>query len=241
MSGEHYVSDKVLRAVSEANSMVRVNGLKFQPFGIEQDIGTSSLTGNILCKTHNSALGCFDTTGLAFFKAMERVMVPGSPPTCLRVSGDCLEAWMLKTLVGGVFCDAFQLPAETTLLKGAPPPIGFLRVLFEDGQLPEPLGLYLWHGPKGERFLTDHHVLRIKVVSGRPACGGEKAEICGLSMWVFGIELYLSVLPLPDPPPGRWRYSMYRPTEITGPDGESLNIEWERIGGNRPVRFANAV
>jgi hypothetical protein len=80
LSGEHYVSDKVLRAVSQANIRVRVSGLKFLPSGVEREIGISRLTGNVLCKTHNSALSGYDTAGLDFFNAMERVMVPGAPP-----------------------------------------------------------------------------------------------------------------------------------------------------------------
>jgi hypothetical protein len=142
-------------------------------------------------------------------------------------------------MVGGVFCGAFPLPDEITL-KDNPPPAGFLRVLFERDRLPEPLGLYLRHGPEGEKFLTDHHVLRMQVVPGRPADGRTKTVLCGLTMWVFGIDFYLSVLPFPDPPPGRWPHTVYRPTEITGPGGESLAIEWEGIGGDRPVQLGNA-
>ena len=237
LSGEHYVSDKVLRAVSQADSMVRVTGLKFLPSGVEREIGISSLTGNVLCKSHNSALSGYDTAGLNFFTSMERVMVPGSPSAPARVNGDRLEAWMLKTVVGGVYCGAFPLPDDIRL-KGATPPPGFLSVLFGQERLPEPLGLYLWHGPEGERFLTDHHVLRMQVVPGAPATGGAQNVLCGLMMWVFEIEFYLSVLPLPDPPPGRWQYMVYRPTQITGPTGESLVIEWNGIGGDRPVGFS---
>src|SRR5947209_6174669 len=121
LSGEHYVSDKVLRAVSQANSRLRVSGLNFLPSGMKQEVGIGRLTGNILCKTHNSALSGYDTTGLDFFNAMERIMVPGGLAGPLRVSGDQLEAWMLKTMVGGVFCGAFPLPDEITL-KDKPPP-----------------------------------------------------------------------------------------------------------------------
>jgi hypothetical protein len=238
LSGEHYVSKIVLRAVSQADTLVRVRGLKFLPSGVEQEIGISSLTGNVLCKAHNSALSDFDTTGLNFFNSMERVMVPGSPGAPMRVSGDCLEAWILKTMVGGVFCGAFPLP-ENLNLKDKPPPPGFLRVLFEQGRLPEPCGLYLWHGPEGEKFLIDHHVLGMEVVPGRPADGGENSFICGMLLRVFGIEFYLSVLPLPDPLPGRWRHMIYRPTEIIGPRGDTIFIEWEGIGGDRAVRVGH--
>jgi len=61
LSGEHSVSDKVLRAVSQAESKVRVTGLKFLPSGVEREIGISSLTGNALCKSHNSALSGYYT------------------------------------------------------------------------------------------------------------------------------------------------------------------------------------
>ena len=238
LSREHYVSDKVLRAISQAENKVRVSGLKFLPSGVEKEIGISSLTGKILCKSHNSALSGYDTAGLDFFTAMERVIVPGSPPAPIRISGDRLEAWMLKTLVGGVYSGAFPIPNDI-MLNGTSPPSQFLAVLFEHERLPDPLGLYLWYGPDTERFLTDHHVLRMQVVPGALASGGTQKVLCGLMMWVFGIEFYLSVLPLPDPAPGRWQQMIYRPTQLIGPTGESFIIEWNGIGGDRPARFSN--
>jgi len=166
-------------------------------------------------------------------------MVPGSPAAPMRVNGERLEAWMLKTMVGGVFCGAFPLP-DCIAQRGIPPPFGFLRVLFRQDRLPEPLGLYLRHGTEGEKFLIDHHVLRMQVVPGSPAHGGAETVLCGLKLCVFGIEFYLSVLPPPDPPPERLQQMVYRPTEITGPAGESLVVEWEGIGGGRPVQFGDA-
>jgi hypothetical protein len=239
LSGEHYVSAKVLHAVAQTNNRVRVSGLRFLPSGLEQEIGISRLTSNILCSTHNSALSDYDAAGLTFFNAMERVMVPASPVVPLRVSGKHLETWLLKTLVGGVFCGGFPLPTELER-KGVPPPVGFLRALFTAERLPEPLGLYLYHGVEGEKFLTDHHVLRIQVVPGKSTDGEPRSVICGLAMWVFGIEFYLSVLPFPDPLPGRWQHTVYRPTEIAGPEGDSLVIAWEGIGGDRHVQFCEA-
>ena len=238
LSREHYVSDKVLRAISLAQSAVRVSGLRFQPSGMDQELGIGSLTGNILCQKHNSDLSDFDNAGSQFFSAMERLMVTGNSALTLRIKGDQIEAWMLKTMVGGVFCGAFSVP-EGTIPKNTLPPQGFLETLFEDVPLIEPLGLYLWHGEKGERLLTDYKVLRIELLFGSAFDHSEKVTLCGVRMWIFGIEFYLSILPLPDPLPGRWQHTVYRPTEIIGPNRASLIIEWKGIGGNRPVRFGN--
>src|SRR5207245_1313883 len=89
--------------------------------------------------------------------------------------------------------------------------------------------LYLWHRPQGEQRHIDHHVLRMQVVAGKPADGQAKSVLCGLAIWVFGIEFFLGVLPRPDPLPGRWQHTVFRPTKIAGPGGMPLVIEWGAI------------
>jgi hypothetical protein len=232
-SGEHYVSDKVLRAVSQAEKSVRVSGLKFLSFGTESNIGISSLVGNTLCKKHNSELSVFDTAGLNFFNAMEHTMVPESRVVPLRVSGDQVERWMLKALIGGLYCGQFPTP-EGIESKDVCPPDRWLEILFHNQPFPPRSGLYLYHGEVGEQFLMDNHVLRFAVVPGRSTERGNTV-VCGVSMWVFGIEFFLSLENLPDPLPenDRLQRAVHRPTHIIGSAGQTLVLDWE---GNTEVR-----
>jgi hypothetical protein len=232
-SGEHYVSDKVLRAVSQAEKSVRVSGLKFLPFGAESQIGISSLVGNTLCKKHNSDLSVFDTAGLNFFNAMEHAMVPDSRVVPLQVSGDQVERWMLKSLIGGLYSGQFPTP-EGMALKDVCPPDQWLGILFRNQPFPARFGLYLYHGNDGEQFLLDHHVLRFAVVPGHSP-GGGNAVICGMSMWVFGIEFYLGLANLPDalPVENRLNRATHRPTHIICSSGKTLILDWE---GSNEVR-----
>jgi hypothetical protein len=238
ISGEHYVSEAVLRAVSQANNRIRVQGLKFQPSGLVQEIGISNLTGNVLCDTDNSQLSQLDAVGLEFFDAMERIMCGGSLGAIDPIDGYRLEGWMLKTLTGGVFCGAFQLP-EGMNLKGKPPPHGFLSVLFDRMMLGEPLGLYLYQGDGDEKFHVDHNVLAFQVSTCPTHDTPPVATICGLSTRIFGIEFYLSTLRLPSPLPGRWQNSLYRPTRVVGPFGKAVNIRWDGVLGDRIAEFSS--
>jgi len=234
MSGEHYVSAAILRAVSQAEKAVRVSGLKCVPSGETRAIGIKNLVGKILCKHHNSELSPFDAAGLAFFNGMERILVPDTPIAPLQVSGDQLERWMLKTLIGGLYCGQFPTP-EGMNLKDVCPPDAWLGVLFQNHPLPPRGGLYLIHGEDGEQFRMDHEVLKFAVVPGRSATTGE-AVITGLRMWVFGIEFYLCMHNLPDPLPEgyRLRHAILRPTHITGGAAdETLILDWV---GNTEVR-----
>lgn len=239
ISKEHHVSNGVLLAVSQAEKSVRVSGLKCVPTGEVRAIGIKRLVGKTLCKHHNSALTEFDAAGLVFFNAMERIMVPshflapGHPVAPLQVSGDRLERWMLKVLVGGLYCGQFPTP-EGIDLKDVPPPDAWLGVLFENHTLPPRCGLYVIHGEDGEQFPMDHKVLKFAVVPGRDVATGNVA-IIGLRMWVFGIDFFLCMANLPDPLPegDPLRHSIHRPTHLTGGAGETLVLDWV---GNTDVR-----
>jgi hypothetical protein len=234
MSGEHYVSAAILRAVSQAEKAVRVSGLKCVPSGETRAIGIKNLVGNILCNHHNEQLSPFDAAGLAFFKAMEHIMVPGSPVAPLQVSGDQLERWMLETLVGGLYCGQFPTP-EGINSKDECPPTEILRILFESDPFPTSCGLYLCHGKDGAEFLMDHEVLKLAVL---PGFVNGNLHILGLQMWVFGIEFFLSTFPLtPMPEHLQSERATYRPTHITGSAGETLVLDWEGNTECRGVAF----
>lgn len=126
-SGEHYVSDKVLRAVSQAEKSVRVSGLKFLPFGIVNEIGISSLVGNTLCKKHNSDLSVFDNAGLNFFNAMEHV--PIFHPAFRRASNGKphLAFGTIKSVISGDFPAASFQATLFACTRRLPTPVVYIE------------------------------------------------------------------------------------------------------------------
>src|SRR5437870_1394313 len=117
MSGEHYVSKSILELVEnragKKSKSVRVTGLSFQQPGALQQLGISSLVGNILCKTHNSLLSPLDIAGKAIFTAMDGLNDGAAdqslPERVLPVSGEGLERWVLKCMCGGLYSGAFKV------------------------------------------------------------------------------------------------------------------------------------
>ena len=103
ISGEHIISKGLF-----TNDIVAVQGLswcKDEP----KTIGLNSLTRNILCTYHNSALSPVDDAAILAFNAFrESVRITDAREKMkerrwnvehLRLDGDGLERWFLKTLI----------------------------------------------------------------------------------------------------------------------------------------------
>lgn len=102
LSAEHYISKAVLAEIDNTFDM---------PFPWLADgevvrIGINAMTAKILCKRHNSALAELDTHAREFFRFIRLSIeyVTGetkfkSPPVFL-VSGDAIELWATKMLLG---------------------------------------------------------------------------------------------------------------------------------------------
>ncbi len=132
VSGEHYISKSILELVEHSSArkskVVRTFGLAFQKPGEDKHFGVASLVGNILCETHNSRLSPYDVAGRDMFLALEALNDAAGktavPQRRIRVDGDGLERWMLKSMIGGLYCGAFRV-AEKETMKGVCPPDKF--------------------------------------------------------------------------------------------------------------------
>jgi hypothetical protein len=228
MSGEHYISKSVLQLVEnragEKSKSVRAFGLSFQALGEEKTFGVGSLVGNILCKTHNRQLSPFDTVGKDMFLAVDALngaaADPATPHRAIQIDGDRLERWMLKSMIGGLYCGAFRV-TESDTMKGECPPLEFLQMLFEGAELPKKQGLY-WLPPKaGEMITADQQVLRVSPLVSQ---GGR--DVCGFRVWFFGFEFALLTAQIVSDVPTMFDTAHYRPS--------ALSV----IGSNVQIKFA---
>lgn len=236
ISKEHYVSDSVLRAVSEGESSVFVQNLAFQERGILQRRGIGGLSTKMLCEKHNGDLTSFDVAGASLFLCHEEierlVSQTAEEPEALEVEGDDLERWMLKMLFGGLYSGNFPVPGEC--LKGVPPPIEWLKILFRDEPFPDGQGLYLRTDHSEDAFSSGPSVLRM-----RTDVSAEVPDlVIGLTVWVFGFEYMLVLARLPTPLPENLEHAYYRPKKVTvHGSGKRILFNWKHGGEGEEVEY----
>ena len=141
ISKEHFISENLLRQM-ELNGTVKVCGLacqaseQFNIFGIKH----KNLAPKILCEYHNSVLSPLDKTMGEFFEIIgdfDRATSPSSQNPISEqkeFSGDEIEKWMLKCLLGMTVSDNLK---ESTHLKPE-----CLDILFDKMDWPKGWGLY---------------------------------------------------------------------------------------------------
>jgi hypothetical protein len=73
---EHYVSEGILERIENPDGkksrIVRATGLSFLA-GESRLLGVAGLCSHILCANHNGALSPFDSAGIAFYCAVDRL------------------------------------------------------------------------------------------------------------------------------------------------------------------------
>jgi len=241
MSGEHYISKSILELIEnragKKSKSVRVTGLSFQQLGMFQQLGISSLVGNILCKTHNSLLSPLDGAGKAVFTAIDGMNDGAAdqslPERVLGVDGDGLERWVLKSMCGGLYSGAFKV-SRTKTMKGVCPPPEWLDILFNGAELPPAKGLYFMPKTPGETITADQYVLKLD-----PLGSCDTDEIRGLRVWFFGFEFSLLMGNLMPGVRTMFDDAIYRPAGLRAVgSGTSLRLDWKDGAINDEVVFA---
>jgi hypothetical protein len=145
LSGEHIVSASLW-----TGPMIRVSG---GPWGeTPRDIGVSSMTAKVLCRSHNSALSSVDAAGAAAFatlgKATElterRRVLPSHQwiPWWFGIDGPLLERWFLKTAINVCLVLREEPEWELDATTGTPPAT-LARLAFGREEFERPMGLYM--------------------------------------------------------------------------------------------------
>jgi hypothetical protein len=118
ISGEHYISRSILEQFPE----ISLTGLRWINPGESVSYGIDSLTSKILCTRHNSALSPLDTHAGKFFHdlgiAQNRAANSEiSKSTYFLYSGDALEKWATKTLLGLFYAGILSIDGEAAKRK----------------------------------------------------------------------------------------------------------------------------
>lgn len=104
LSGEHYVSRLLLRGPAKAKSVSIANAAWQKERRKYKSVGIDRLKAKILCKRHNESLSDLDAeagnlaNALAGFGAW--MDLPARSPKLTVCSGENLERWLLKSLIG---------------------------------------------------------------------------------------------------------------------------------------------
>ncbi|MFO0964246.1 MAG: hypothetical protein U0793_01485 [Gemmataceae bacterium] len=241
---EHYVSESILKLVfgqaGEINNTVLVRGLAFQPLGVREFKGVANLKAKILCERHNEFLGReSDSAGLAMFIAMDALnsaaVNPARRERVMRVDGDALERWMLKTFIGGLYSGNFRAgPGET--MKGVCPPSDWLRILFKGAEFPSGSGLYWLAGTPGSVFNTDEEVLQLEpIVSSSEGA----TEARGLRVRFFGFNFALSMDRLLPTGSGLFGNVAHRPAGVNVKKADAgITFDWKHGAASEKIVVA---
>ncbi len=104
ISGEHYLSNKLLNVIEQQNKTIDIAGLSWLPKEKIQSIGKANLVSNILCITHNSSLSDLDSSigDFVFFisEIDKNLQLPNPVGKSYKISGRVIEQWILKAIIG---------------------------------------------------------------------------------------------------------------------------------------------
>lgn len=103
LTREHILSKTILRQLDG----IVLGGMPWQQTGTSAQVGINTATAKILCAYHNNSMSKLDDAAGRFFKRLQWIYAqtdvqhaPASKPTATIFSGETLERWMLKTLLG---------------------------------------------------------------------------------------------------------------------------------------------
>ncbi len=106
LTREHILSKTILRQLDG----IVLGGMPWQQTGTSAQVGINAATAKILCAYHNNSMSKLDDAAGRFFKRLQWIYAqtdvqhaPASKPTATIFSGETLERWMLKTLLGAFY------------------------------------------------------------------------------------------------------------------------------------------
>jgi hypothetical protein len=150
LSREHYVSKNIL----EQFKRLAASGLPWHSNNEKVEYGINALTSKILCTRHNSALAPLDSAAGHAFRQITDAMIYVTKRSLARapryylVSGDALQLWGIKTLMG-LFSAKVASAEGKVLTADYEVDIKMARKALSGEGLPRPLGLYI-HPSSGD-------------------------------------------------------------------------------------------
>jgi hypothetical protein len=138
ITSEHYISRALLRGI---HAQPIVSGMPFLD-GTARRISVRSLASNVLCAAHNSGLSSADSAGTAAFASIARCesslrdSVRDNREDWTLVGGPELEAWMGKTVLGGMAAGIFGAGGDRITAWLPEAESAFLEYVFHGAPLP---------------------------------------------------------------------------------------------------------
>jgi hypothetical protein len=136
-SGEHYISEGILKQIHPGEKSILVSGLPRQPKGDIKPVGIANLKGRCLCKRHNERLTDLDANAINFFEALDGYARRQGDEE-FYLDGALLERWILKALIG-------RIASKTTPSVKEIPAEALPLMLGETKSWPVRSGLYILH------------------------------------------------------------------------------------------------
>jgi len=233
ISGEHYISKAVLEAIG---GPISVGGMPWLPEGTTREIGINSLTANILCGRHNSALSPLDTTVGQFFRALRNISVELKTKSLSRkvpmklFAGEEIELWMLKALCGLFHA---KLAASNRAILAKTHTLDHRRVeaALQLGLWGVGCGMYM-NGNVGTGFRAENDF------RFAPLTHSTEPRLCGGRFFIAGFEFDLIVDPTGINVQGLGAM-LHRPSEMIFAKGQrrsAIFLSWPR---GTPMRSIN--
>jgi hypothetical protein len=193
MSREHYISENVLKTLSQV-APLRPVGLPWLK-GESKPIPNNALAAKCLCARHNSALSGLDTIGGrlldsfdVMFHPLFRHRRPSDPKQRVFLFNEHdVERWFLKVLCGVVFSG--NAARGGVPIKGWKPTLQWLRILFGYESFPLPWGIYM------ENAIPGHKPSRYFGFSFAPLSDGTRIQGCSI-----GFHNRTFILAMENPP-----------------------------------------
>ena len=238
LTREHWISETV---IEEIGRTISVGGVPWIPVGDRKDVSTNSLTARILCKRHNEAFSPIDAHAGRFMRTLKHIAneistTAGKPPgeSNYLLSGEMLESWMLKVLVGVYFSKNAADPEGPSISRF---PLDMQRALkaLYDRNWGQRCGLYIVcvPGSQVKSALSLEVMLR---------CGLSKNMVYGARIVIHGLEFFIIVDDLDGNVLIEEANVVYRPSNLTFENGHQKHrivLTWEAAGPGRAVTLAS--
>ena len=222
ISREHYISASYLRQV-EHNGTVKIAGLAWQQPETFDLMSINSLQAKVLCGRHNSAISGMDSTFSIFADTIREIDRNGAQSSkAFTFSGNAIELWMLKTIIGSVASRNFG---------GTVAPIA-VELLLGRKAWPRWWGLYFSPSSDQPIYHTDSLMIETLI---NPV----EKNVMGCRFYIQGLP-FTFLLGTPDNPEA---FGFWRPREIDldFPHTEQKIIfKWDGLRRGKPVRLQRA-
>jgi hypothetical protein len=190
-SGEHYISRSLL---TEIGDTVSVGGFPWSGPTLETQriVGMNSLTANILCKRHNSSLSALDCHAGKFMRILKAINHDldnnsSNIPHDMNylMSGEILERWMLKVLLG-MFFSKNAVGPDGPVIETFPMDMDrVIRALYE-ASWDDKCGLYI-------AALTGEQINLALSFGVKALCGLSKNQTYGAVIEIYGLSFNIAI------------------------------------------------